>query len=385
MPSRFRPSPMKRTLLALTALSTLAACGDSEESYEIESPVAASGASTDAFADQQAPVTNITPPGGAVSSPFQDAGTGGGSAGTPAEPIAPIAPAEPAEPPAPPVLSVDNHVEVVAALLDVYRGEAYRERLLEATRRARPSETGFAPSAAGVTPEAPLLDTTCSNGGTARFELVRDADREEGWNTTFEGCQDEADVLEGRIRRTRLNGGDTIDLDAAGFGVEGQAGTVSFDGNARWRPRRTPTGGTGRTWTARDMSFADTASDAAMTLDGADYRFSVTENAAGNVVRAELDGGFTMSSPTTDGVEVVVQTGQAMRFVDRTNTPAARGDAWTFEAGSLRATAADGSALLLQPANGDRDTVDVTITGNGETVTIAAPWSTWRENLRIAR
>ena len=380
---------MNRTLLALAALATLAACGDPDSPSE---PVAFSdGEDGGAVAAGPDPFTFAPPPtvGGAPAVEGGTGGTGGGPGGATdgagtgngalSDPSAPV----PA-PSAPPVLTADGHVALVAAVLDVYRGAAYRGRLLDATSGAAPAELGFGDAAAGVTPEAPTLDVACANGGTAGFELVRERNRE-GWNTTFGGCQDGSDVLDGRVARVLANGGTTLELDATGFGAEAQDGAVlAFDGTVRrlvdeGSPR------TERAWSARGMRLADTASGSAMTLSDANYRYWTTENAGGNVVRAELDGGFAMSSPLTGGAELAVQTPEALRFRDRSNTPEARGDGWTFEAGALRIIADDGSTLLLQAANGDRDTVDVTITGGGETVTLVQPWSTWRENLRMMR
>ena len=385
--------PMNRPLLVLAALATLTACGDPDSPSE---PVAFSdGEGGGAVAATPDPFTFAPPPtvGGAPAvagsqgsqgNQGNQGNQGGGATdgagdGAPSDPGAPVP-----DPSVPPVLTADGHVALVAAVLDVYRGAAYRGRLLDATSGAAPAELGFGDAAAGVTPEAPTLDVACANGGTAGFELVRERGRE-GWNTTFGGCQDGSDVLDGRVARVLANGGATLELDATGFGVEGQDGAaLAFDGTVRrlvdeGSPR------TERAWSARGMNLADTASGTATTLSDANYRYWTTENAGGNVVRAELDGGFAMSSPLTGGAELAVQTPEALRFRDRSNTPEARGDGWTFEAGALRIIAADGSTLLLQAANGDRDTVDVTITGGGETITLVQPWSTWRENLRMMR
>ena len=82
-----------------------------------------------------------------------------------------------------------------------------------------------------------------------------------------------------------------------------------------------------------------------------------------------------LRSPVTNGLLLDIDTPVAFANSDSAER--------LFPAGTLRIRAADNSLLELNAANGDSQSVNVSITIGGATDSFSEPWSTWQDSLML--
>ena len=178
-------------------------------------------------------------------------------------------------------INVDNHVELLGAIFDLFTGNSYRDEVL-----MLPGYSDTTVDAENVSPLSVEESIVCSNGGTATFT----PEGPSGFNviTTsltfqFDNCQDGATLLEGELIQTRRNDG-LVKIESTGFTAVSQSEQIHYSGSAESLLR-----GTSRNWSTDDVNYSVTAPSTTFELSGStDFR--------NGLFSAAMRGSYTIRS-----------------------------------------------------------------------------------------
>ena len=250
------------------------------------------------------------------------------------------------------VITMDNHVGIVANVLAIFSGKLYGDELLTAPDYSDPAFDSW-PEIDSNTAEliTQPADRVCSNGGTLTVTPETQGffiDNLLTWNFDFDNCQDGQSLFDGQLSRGIY---EAIHLASTGFERDDQTEVLRYSGSLVGRS------GSGRYWTTTDMDFSIESSASAFVIEDSNTTFFPDA----------LSGDFKVRADWTDNQTVTVRiTGELVP-----------GD----DSGELELGAGPDNILVLNADTGNSDTVDVTITADGITSTVTQPWALWSDNL----
>ena len=266
-------------------------------------------------------------------------------------------------------INVDNHVELLSAIFDLFTGNSYRDEVL-----MLPGYSDTTVDAENVFPFSVEESIVCSNGGTATFTPGGPS----GFNvmTTsltfqFDNCQDGATLLEGELIQTRRQDG-LVKIESTGFTAVSQSEQIQYSGSAESLLR-----GPFKNWSTDDVNYRVTTPSNTFELNGStDFR--------DGLFSAAMIGSYTIRSAPTGSELLQVRIIDDFIFSVLPGTPGfSFDDNLSFMTGTLEVVAEDGSQLVLSAENGDLRTVSINISNNGDSESLTQPWSLWLNNLRL--
>ncbi|NND71958.1 MAG: hypothetical protein HKN43_10300 [Rhodothermales bacterium] len=223
---------------------------------------------------------------------------------------------------------------------------------------------------------------SCDNGGVATITFDHRGSQDDR-RYVFEDCQDGETVLDGDFwfydREFRNF------ISETGLTVERPTETIHFSGHLRervvphlWFDSREPVVFERR---AADGSFYS------LSGSGLYFHYGFIPKGPYHEVVA-LSGMLALASERTGNELLRAETTEELNRPPvsdpETDWWEPLPDDWTFTGGSLRVTALDGSAVLLEADNGDETSARLTlIDSTGERISFDEPWSVWQENLRF--
>lgn len=250
------------------------------------------------------------------------------------------------------VITMDNHVVIVANVLAVFSGKLYGDAVFAVPDYSDPAYDLWPV----VDPDTAELitqpaDIVCSNGGTATVVPETQGfflDNLLTWNFEFENCQDGIALLDGQLSRGIY---EAIHLTSTGFVRDEQTRVVRYSGSLVGRS------GNGRHWTTTGMDFTLESTDSSLVI----------ENSTTEFFPDVLSGEFKVQADWTGGQAITVR-------IPGDLTPG-------NDTGELELSAGPDNVLVLDANTGDNDTVNVTIRADGITSTVTQPWALWSDNL----
>jgi len=294
---------------------------------------------------------------------------------------APTGPTAPTTPPANArqAITTANATQVLGAVFAAYSAKSFAEPLLRL-----PFPNTDAPSAYGPGLRLPAdyyafrqgpANFVCDNGGTLRAEYR--GSQPSQIDVRFGDCQLGTTLVNGTI--TGLDGASRATLRdsvAQNLRIERANDTIVFNGKitergAEFSPDTVTLNG--------DLDYP-TADGGVLAIRQAATSFSCGQGDR-FAFNSSLGGSLTLRSAATGNTALTASTTAPLEFVglgigdagfqDQDYSPSTNGFAYTR--GRLMVTAADGSQLLLNAANGDPSTYDVTVKSGGRTETIKVP------------
>lgn len=267
------------------------------------------------------------------------------------------------------IITVDNHVELLRHVFDIYTGNAYIPDVLTLPDWTDPAYNGT-PGFMSV--EANI---TCLNGGTARFIPFYSDDGDSNtrawWEFHFDNCQDDAVILDGQLHREYWGG--------RGSGTNGKVVSSGLSTDEQ----------------SRQLRYRGTVYEQLLFLSGrsaSDVNYSVSDvlsmfelsNANTGFSNYPVDGTFTMSGAFTVVSDATGNRALGAEVLERFEVrPPAFFDE-PSNIGVLELSGDDGSKLVLTADNGDFESVLIEISTSGiVSETLTQPWSLWADNLRI--
>ena len=281
-------------------------------------------------------------------------------------------------------ITVDNHVESLRYLFDIFAGQEYGPDMLSLPDYPDPAyNDDTVPLPDIITPDYPDSAAemiTCINGGTATFTpfgLDRD-----GWNFEFDDCQYEGTLYNGNVNRELFRRGTWLDLTSTGLTIESQSTKTSFSGRVDYKPGDV-SGELNRHYIVEDVDLAKTDNTEKFELVDAVFEFGIV----GNSFVKTLEGKYTVKSVVTGDQRLDVRVLETLRYniFGDPNVPDDLPDdfAYFFQTGILQVIAENGDYLRLDADTGDNSTVNIEILNDGVTDNFQQPWTLWRENLEF--
>lgn len=254
--------------------------------------------------------------------------------------------------PATAVITMDNHVEIVANIIAIFSGRLYGDAVFAMPDYSDPAYDLWPvvdpDTAALITQPA---DIVCSNGGTAAVVPETQGffiDNLLTWNFDFDRCQDGIALLDGQLSRGIY---EALHFTSSGFVRDEQTRVVRFSGSLVGRS------GDGHYWTSTDMDFALESTDSSLVIEDSTTVF----------VPSVLSGEFKVRADWTGGQEITVSIPGDLEPGN--------------DVGNLELNAGPDNMLVLDANTGDNDTVSVTLRADGMTTTFAQPWALWSDSL----
>ena len=275
---------------------------------------------------------------------------------------------------APPTLNHENYIDVVKHVFDVYSGLEYNNTIFKTHQFFYQND----PDTEELISTSPMqfhYEFSCDDsGGTAVADVVfpentmiiRQID------LTFDLCDWDSELYDGTSHYTvailgnevwQHDGLILIDPDGVTTTVTGTV-KESFSGCGY---------GDYQEWAAESVHYTIAVDVTTAELSNVNTRFGYGANCAQN--QAVLEGSFMLRSPVTNGLLLDIDTPVAFANSDSAER--------LFPAGILRIRAADNSLIELNAANGDSQSVNVSITIGGATDSFSEPWSTWQDSLML--
>ena len=266
-------------------------------------------------------------------------------------------------------INVDNHVELLSAIFDLFTGNSYRDEVL-----MLPGYSDTTVDAENVSPFSVEESIVCSNGGTATFTPGGPSGfnvRTTSLTFQFDNCQDGATLLEGELIQTRRQDG-LVKIESTGFTAISQSEQIQYSGSAESLLR-----GPFKNWSTDDVNYRVTKPSTTFELNGStDFR--------DGLFSAAMTGSYTIRSAPTGSELLQVRIIDDFIFDVLPGTPGfSFDDNLSFMTGTLEVVAEDGSQLILSAENGDLRTVSINISNNGDSESLTQPWSLWLNNLRL--
>lgn len=226
---------------------------------------------------------------------------------------------------------------------------------------------------------------TCVNGGTAQMDVR--------WVYQFDNCLVGETLYDGHALQGFPDGPGVYGYTVVSDGIildHQPTSLIRFSGTGR-RWNNCSKSDYIKSWYASNINYEATGTEGELTISNGSTTFDSGFYDYYNLgTVATLAGGFQFSAPApaTDNQTITVQTiSEFVYDLDNSSAAAAHvllGDTGGyFPVGSLRLSTAN-TELVMDADNGDDDTVDITLTVDGESEAFAQPWSLWGEDLKFS-